>query len=117
VGGIIVPEPDKPKRQGRGGVYDAPRELLESMPGIELTEMDRIREYSWCCGAGGGVMEGDPEFARSTALERIREARSTGAEAIVTSCPWCVRNLRDAQEGSDETIEVFDVMELLEKSL
>ncbi len=117
VGGILVPEPDKPKRLGRGGVYDAPRQLLESIPGIELTEMDRIREYSWCCGAGGGVMEGNPDFARSTALERIREARSTGAEAIVTSCPWCVRNLRDAQQGSDEVMEVFDVMELLEKSL
>ena len=117
VGGILVPEPDKPKQVGGGGVYDAPRALLRSIPGIELVEMDRIRQYSWCCGAGGGVLESDPDFACATALERIREARSTGAEAIVTSCPWCVRNLRDAQEGSDDVFEVFDVLDILEQSL
>ena len=46
----------------------------QSIPGVKLTEMTRIKEYSWCCGAGGGVSESNPEFAQWTAQERIEEA-------------------------------------------
>ncbi len=117
MGGLIVPEPDKPQRIGTGGIYDAPRNLLKSIPGIELTEMERIREYSYCCGAGGGVKDAYPEFALWTAKERIEEAKSTGAEAIVTSCPWCERNLKDAVEKNGESIKVFDIMELVQQAI
>jgi Fe-S oxidoreductase len=54
---IVVYEPKRPRYNGAWGVYDLPRELLRSVPGVELVEMERIREYSWCCGAGGGVRE------------------------------------------------------------
>ena len=77
---IVVYEPRKPRYNGAWGIYDPPRNVLKSIPGLELVEMERIREYAWCCGAGGGVKEAYPEFSNWTATERIEEAKSTGAE-------------------------------------
>jgi len=116
-GPIIEFDPPKPERYGVGGVYDAPREILNAIPGVELVEMERIREHSWCCGAGGGVIDAFPDFALSTAQERVAEARGTGARAIATSCPWCVRTLRDAVKADGDALPVYDVIELCVKAL
>ena len=104
------------KRSGRKGVYDAPRNIITSIPGMELTEMERIREYSWCCGAGGGVLEAYPDFAAWTAAERIEEALATGAEALVTACPWCERVFNDAVEETGAAISVYDLNDLALKA-
>lgn len=61
--------------------------MLTSIPGLKLGEMERIKEYTWCCGAGGGVINAFPDFAAWTARERLKEAKATGAEGIVTACP------------------------------
>jgi Fe-S oxidoreductase len=84
---------------------------------VELVEMERIREYSWCCGAGGGVREAYPEFSNWTATERIMEAKSTGAEALVSACPWCERNFKDATSALGDTMQVYDIVELVQKAL
>ncbi|MBU0996255.1 MAG: (Fe-S)-binding protein [Proteobacteria bacterium] len=105
------------KQNGCLGIYDPPRDIIKSIPGVELIEMERIREYSWCCGAGGGVYEAFPEFAKWTAAERIEEAKSTGAEAIVTACPWCERVFNDTIEENGEDIKILDMMDLLTLSL
>jgi Fe-S oxidoreductase len=104
------------KRAGKKGVYDAPRQVLAAIPGVELIEMERIREYSWCCGAGGGVYEAYPDFASFAARERIDEALATGAEALVTSCPWCERIFRDTVAESGAKLEVYDLTDLVLKS-
>jgi heterodisulfide reductase subunit D len=96
------------------GVYDAPRDIINAIPGVELTEMFRNRECSWCCGAGGGVIDTYPEFNNYTATQRILEAKETGAEAIVTACPWCERSLRDAVEEMGDRMKVIDIVELVE---
>jgi len=114
---IVVYEPEKPRYNGAWGVYDPPRGILRSIPGLELVEMERIREYSWCCGAGGGVREAFPEYSSWTAGERIAEARSTGAEALVTACPWCERNFRDAASSLGDTMPVYDIVELVQKAV
>lgn len=101
------------KRAGRRGVYDAPRAVLEAIPGVELREMERIREYSWCCGAGGGVLDAYPEFASWTAGERLEEAAATGAESLVTSCPWCIRVFRDAVAESGTGLRIVELTELV----
>jgi len=90
-----VYDPPRFLRRGTYGVYDPPRRLLESLPGLRLVEMDRIKEYAWCCGAGGGVRESNPAFASWTARERMAEAVATGAEAVVTACPHCERQLSE----------------------
>jgi Fe-S oxidoreductase len=110
---IYEPVPGKPFRVGSGGCFDPPRNVIKSIPGIELVEMERIREYSWCCGAGGGVWEAYPDFAHWTAMERIEEAKATGAEALVTACPWCVRNFKEALEEAEEEFPVYDIIELM----
>ena len=117
LGQVIVKDPPKEYRRGTSGIYEPPRDVLRSIPGLEIVEMERIKEYAWCCGAGGGVKEAYPEFALSTADERIEEAMATGAEALVTSCSWCERNFRDALERSGANIKLYDVVELLIEAL
>ncbi len=101
------------KRAGRKGVYEEPRALIRALPGAGLAEMERIREYAWCCGAGGGVLEAFPDFALWTAAERLEEALATGAEALATACPWCVRAFRDAAAESGADLPVYDLVDLV----
>ncbi|NIN00952.1 MAG: (Fe-S)-binding protein [candidate division Zixibacteria bacterium] len=105
------------KRDGRMGVYDPPRNLIRILPGVELVEMERIREWSWCCGAGGGVWEAYPDFAGWSAKERIEEAQWTGTDALVTSCGWCERNFRDAAAELESKIKILDITELVALSV
>ena len=98
-------------------MYDPPRDVLTSIPGIELVEMERIREYAWCCGAGGGAREAYPAFSQWTATERVEEAKSTGSEAIVSACPWCERNFIDAIHRAGEKMKVYDIAELVQKAI
>jgi Fe-S oxidoreductase len=114
---IITQIPPRPARHGIWGIYEPPRNILRSIPGIELVEMERIREYTWCCGAGGGVKDAYPEFALWTAKERLNEANSTGAEALVTTCPWCERNFKDAVEETGDSIKVYDIIELMQQAI
>jgi Fe-S oxidoreductase len=114
---IVVYEPKRPRYNGAWGVYDPPREILRSIPGVELVEMERIREYSWCCGAGGGVREAYPEYSHWTASERLAEARATGAEALVSACPWCERNFMDAVSALEEPMQVYDIVELVQMAV
>jgi Fe-S oxidoreductase len=116
-GQIVVYEPKKPRYNGAWGIYDPPRNVLKSIPGVELVEMERIREYSWCCGAGGGVREAYPEYSNWTASERIAEADNTGAEALVTACPWCERNFRDAILAQGNDMKVLDIIELVQQAV
>ncbi len=98
-------------------VFEPPRNVLKSLPGIKFTEMLRNRELSWCCGAGGGVKSAYPEWAIWTATERLKEAQETGAQAIVSTCPFCRRNLSDAVEASNIPLQVYDLTELVAKAL
>ena len=117
LGQIVVYEPPKPRDVGATGIYEPPREVLRSIPGLELVEMERIREYAWCCGAGGGVSEAYPDFSSWTASERIEEAKSTGAEALVSACPWCERNFIDAVNENGDRMKVYDIIELVQQAI
>ncbi|NHJ14807.1 MAG: (Fe-S)-binding protein [Candidatus Thorarchaeota archaeon] len=114
---VYMWDPPKPERRGAGGVYDAPRNVLKQIPGVELIEMERIREYSYCCGAGGGVRAAFPDFALWTAKERIQEAEETGAKGLVSVCPFCSTNLRNALNSRESEMEYYDLTELVLKSL
>jgi Fe-S oxidoreductase len=116
-GQIVTWEPKRPIRRGANGIYETPRSLLRSIPGIELVEMERTREYAWCCGAAGGAKEAYPDFALWTAKERIEEAQSTGADALVTACPWCERNFLDAVPSSGSNTAIYDIVDLVGQAM
>jgi Fe-S oxidoreductase len=99
------------------GVYEPPRSILKSLPGIELVEMDRNRENAWCCGAGSGVKEANSNLALWTANERLKEAKAAGAEALVTNCPWCERNFKDAIKEYGGEMEIYDIAEITRKAI
>ncbi len=108
--GLHVPE--KHWNRGENGVYEPPREALRAIPGLTLHEMPRSREEAWCCGAKAAAI--DPEFAAWTASERKREAAATGAEAVVTSCPFCREALASTPESA---LPCCDLTELLAAQL
>jgi Fe-S oxidoreductase len=114
---MYLHNPPKKYRRGINGVYDPPRNIIKSIPGIDFVEMYRIREYAWCCGAGGGVIDSYPDFAEWTGVERLREAHAVGAEAIVSACPWCKRVFLDAAAKTGDKIQVLDIIELVQQSI
>jgi heterodisulfide reductase subunit D len=100
---------------GRGvGVYDAPRRILNAIPGLRLVEMDRNRRWAWCCGGGGGVPEADPALAEWSARDRIAEAASTGADLMLTSSALCRRSFAELKQPA---IAVQDLLEFVHKAL
>ncbi len=94
-------------------IFDEPRHILTSIPGVELLEYERTREEALCCG--GPLMAFNPELARNIAASRVREAAERGAEMIVTNCPACQINLRDGAKHAGLPIEVQDLPVLLPK--
>ena len=97
-----------PCHLGRGcGVYESPRNILRSIPGIELVEMPRNRRWAWCCGGGGGVPEAYPELAQWNAKDRLREAEQTGADLLLTTSAVCLRSfaLRQTRLQTQELLE------------
>lgn len=102
------------------GVYDAPREILKSIPGIELIEMRRSRENSFCCGGGSGniVMDLLGKSPESPSRIRVREAYETGAEILAVACPSCMIMLDDAvkDEGLEGKISIKDIAELVKEA-
>jgi Fe-S oxidoreductase len=79
--------------------------------------MDRNRENVWCCGAGAGVKEANRDLALWTANERLKEAKATGAKALVTSCPWCERYFKGAIKEYGKEMEVYDIAEITRKAV
>jgi len=114
---IFAPVPEKPMKLGLNGCYEPPRNILKAIPGVELVEMERNRLNSFCCGAGAGVLEAFEDLAVHTASNRLEEAMSTGAQALVTACPWCERNFKDTIENKGQKIAVYDVIELVHKAM
>jgi len=106
--------PDKPVNRGTNGVYEAPRNILRSIPGLEFVELYRIREYSFCCGGGGGVPQAYPALAGSAARHRLDEAKAVGAEHLATACHQCRLTLALARETAvqDDPV-IHDVIDLV----
>lgn len=100
-------------------IYEAPRRVLKSIPGLRLVEMANNRESSLCCGGGGGGAWNDDLAQQGFGVLRIRQALNTGAEVIATACPYCIRMLNDGvrELGVKNQIVVRDLAELLLQSV
>jgi len=107
----------------RCGCYDAPRALLEAIPGIKLVEMERNRENALCCGGGGGGMWLDGHIVehggRRLSDDRVRMAAATGADTLAVSCPYEPSRFEDAVKvtGLEGKLRVRDILELLAESM
>jgi heterodisulfide reductase subunit D len=99
------------------GLFNEPREILDAIPGIRLVEMAHCREESRCCGAGGGVKANYPEMAAQIARDRVIEAMETGADTLVTMCPFCQASFSQAIGELNGTIKLMGLEQLLLESL
>ena len=104
----------------RNGIYDEPRQILHSINGVELVEMKRTKQSSFCCGGGAGRVwteEAVPE--KRPSVDRVKEALELGVETIATACPYCITTLEDAVKVLDveNKITVKDILELLKEAV
>jgi Fe-S oxidoreductase len=100
-------------------VYDAPRRVLDAIPGLKRVEMRRSRDRSFCCGGGGLALFYEAKEDERMGVRRVRMAAEAGADAIVTACPFCMANLEDAIKvaGLEGKMAAIDLTELAEKQL
>jgi len=98
-------------------MYDAPREVLKKIPGLELIEMPDSRKNSLCCGGGGGRIWMDtPKSERFSDL-RLKQANDVGAEVLVTACPYCITNFEESRLNLEyeNVLEVKDITEIVQE--
>jgi len=101
------------------GIYEPPRQILNSMPGVNVVEMEQNRHKGFCCGGGGGRMWLEERIGRRIIELRIERAIETKAQTVVTACPFCLQMFDDAikAKGVEEALKVMDIAELVSLAL
>ncbi len=97
-------------------VYESPRTILESVPGLKLTEMERSRERSYCCGAGGGHMWlEEQKVGERINVQRTEQAMTVKAQTVATACPYCLQMFQDGIKTKEveATLTVKDIAEIV----
>ncbi len=103
---------------GRGAkVYEKPRRVIRSLPGVRLVEMARNREKCACCGGGGNLEMVDKDLSAVIAKEKIEAVLATGAQAVVTACQQCVRTMNTYVKRNKIQLDVLDITQLIERAL
>lgn len=98
------------------GEYDAPRRVLDAIPGAARVEMERCREQGFCCGAGGGLYWHEDRTGERVSHARTKHVAATGAQIVATACPFCTLMLDDAAAATDAAAKPVDVAELLART-
>ncbi|MHA1376807.1 MAG: (Fe-S)-binding protein [Candidatus Helarchaeota archaeon] len=100
------------------GDYKNPRKVIQKV-GAELVEMERAKKEAWCCGAGSGgtCLINYPDINEEIRSKRIIEAKETGTKTLVTACPMCLKNLRDAAQDNNIDMEFYDLPNLIAEAL
>ena len=99
------------------GIYDAPRNVIRAVPGIEFREMADIREYALCCGGGGDVEMADRDLVAAVSKRRLEQAQATEAQVILSACQQCKRTLTAATRREKVRMRVLDLVELVDRVL
>jgi heterodisulfide reductase subunit D len=95
----------------RMGIHESPREVLRAIPGLTFKDVDHVTQWSYCSGAGGGLPLERPDITAELSRRRIEQAASLEVDTLVSACPWSERPLEE--QGKDQGIEVYDLMELV----
>jgi Fe-S oxidoreductase len=100
-------------------VYDDPRAVLDAIPGLKRVEMTRSRDRSFCCGGGGLMLFYEPKEEQRMGVLRVRMAADSGANVIVTACPFCMVNIEDAIKvaGLEGKMSAIDLTELVDQQI
>ncbi|WP_027416738.1 (Fe-S)-binding protein [Aneurinibacillus terranovensis] len=100
-------------------IYDIPRRILQSIPGVNLLEMERNRQDAMCCGAGGGMMWKEETQGKRVNIERAEQALSLNPTTIGSNCPYCLTMMSDGAKAKEveDQVKVLDIAEIVEKSL
>jgi heterodisulfide reductase subunit D len=103
---------------GRGArEFDAPRRVLGSIPGVTFVELPHNREACTCCGGGGNLEMIDAGLATRIARNKIEEALTTGADAVITACQQCVRTMLTYCKRNKVKLDVMDITQLVQRAL
>ena len=95
------------------GIYEAPRRIIQAIPGIEFTEMAENRELSLCCGGGGDAEMADAELTAAVGKRRIEQAQETGSKVVISACQQCSRTLAEAARKNRIRVRAMDITELV----
>ena len=100
------------------GIFDQPRDVIRAT-GAELVEMDREKNFSLCCGGGGGRLWMETKTEDRFSNLRVKEASEAGADVLVTACPYCISMLEDSRKTTDmvDKIELLELSELVARNL
>jgi Fe-S oxidoreductase len=100
-------------------IYDDPRSVLDAIPGLKRVEMKRSRDRSFCCGGGGLMLFYEPKEEERMGVRRVQMAVESGANVIVTACPFCMANIEDAIKvsGMEGKMSAIDLVELVDQHL
>jgi heterodisulfide reductase subunit D len=101
----------------KSGVYDAPREVLARIPGLEFREIVANRENALCCGGGGDVEVSDPTVSSGVAGRRLAQVQATGARYVASACQQCKRTLQEGARRHKIRVRAIDVVELVWRSM
>ena len=99
------------------GIYDEPRAVLNAIPGVKLVEIYPTKHAAWCCGAGGGLKDSNPDLALDIGADKIPLIKETGATILASACPFCKTHFSDVIERAKEPIKVKDITELVAESM
>ncbi len=99
------------------GVYEAPREILRAMPGVEFVELADHAERCKCCGGGGLLEMIDPELGASLAKEKIKQIQATGADWVITACQQCIRTIQTTARKMKVPLKVQYITEFVLKRM
>ena len=101
----------------RKGIHAAPREILRAIPGLDFRDVDHVTQWSYCSGAGGGLMVEKPEITAAISDQRLEKAAELDVDLLVSACVWSERPLTTAGLAREPQIEVRDLLELVAESL
>jgi len=103
---------------GRGSrIFDEPREIIRSIPGVQFVELAKSKENCQCCGGGGNLEMVDAKLSSEISKRKIQEVLNTGAQAVVTSCQQCVRTMTTYVRRNKVDLQVMDITQLVQKAL